>query len=99
MRLRIKELRQKRGLTQQQLGEAAGLSKPFVSQLENGRREPSAQTLEALADYLGVKVVDLFEGGGAEGLAGLAEIHGRLSPRGREQLFRIALTLLDDPDQ
>lgn len=97
MKLRIKEFRKGRGLTQQQLGEAVGLSKPFVSQLERGEREPSAQSLQAFADYFGVKIADLFQTGEAEDIAALAEVHAQLSPTARAQLLQIAVTLLGEP--
>src|SRR6266508_5346048 len=49
---KIRELRQRRGLTVQQLAEATGLSKGFVSQVENERTSPSLATLQDLARSL-----------------------------------------------
>src|SRR5204862_362435 len=46
---KIKDLRLRRGLTVQQLGEATGLSKGFISQVENSRTSPSLATLQDLA--------------------------------------------------
>src|SRR5262245_38289983 len=51
---RLKELREAAGLTQQQLGERAGMHKLSVAKLEQGLREPSWATVQALADALGV---------------------------------------------
>lgn len=51
--------REYRGLTQQRLAEAAGISKPFLSQLENGQREPSIDAVKRLAAALAVDVDDL----------------------------------------
>ena len=42
---KIRDLRLRPGLTVQQLAEATGLSKGFVSQVENGRTSPSLATL------------------------------------------------------
>lgn len=98
MRLRVRELRKERGLTLQQLAEAVGLSKPFLSQLETGSREPGPQTLQALADYFRVGVPDLFDGEAeAADLGELATLHERMTPQQRATLLRMALALLDDP--
>ena len=51
---RLKELREAAGLTQQQLGERAGMHKLSVAKLEQGLREPSWATVQALADALAV---------------------------------------------
>jgi transcriptional regulator with XRE-family HTH domain len=102
MKLRIRELREEAGLTQQQLGDAAGLSKPFVSQLETGRRQPSSQTIRALADYfgrrLGTNLTDLFDVGDEKAeFAALVAVHDRLPPEKRDLLLQLAVALLDDP--
>jgi DNA-binding XRE family transcriptional regulator len=51
--------REHRGLTQQQLADQAGISKPYLSQLEAGKRTGSATVLSALAQALNVLVDDL----------------------------------------
>ncbi|HYT92782.1 MAG TPA: helix-turn-helix transcriptional regulator [Gemmataceae bacterium] len=51
---RLKELREAAGLTQQQLAQRAGLHKLSVAKLEQGLREPSWATVQALAAALGV---------------------------------------------
>lgn len=45
----VKEWRQYRGLTQEQLAERVGMSKSNISQLEQARQGYSAEGLEALA--------------------------------------------------
>lgn len=52
--LRLKELREQAGLTQPQLADRAKLSKAGVADLEQGRREPSWSTVQALCAALGV---------------------------------------------
>ena len=49
---KIRDLRQRRGLTVQQLAGATGLSKGFISQVENHRTSPSLATLHDLARAL-----------------------------------------------
>lgn len=50
----IKVWREFRGLTQQQLADAAGISKPYLSQIETGKRKGSTDILSALARALQV---------------------------------------------
>lgn len=56
---RLYELRQAKGWLQQQLADAAGLSKGGVTQLEQGRRSPSLETAIAIARAMGVSLDSL----------------------------------------
>src|SRR2546422_4201931 len=56
---RIRDLRFRRGLTVQQLAGASGLSKGFISQVENERTSPSLATLRDLASALSTSVAYL----------------------------------------
>jgi len=56
---KIRDLRFRRGLTVQQLAEASGLSKGFISQVENDRTSPSLATLRDLARALDTTVAYL----------------------------------------
>jgi transcriptional regulator with XRE-family HTH domain len=57
---RLRRYREDRGWTQAVLAEQAGVSKPYLSELEGGAgRRPSGQILLKLADALGVTVADL----------------------------------------
>jgi transcriptional regulator with XRE-family HTH domain len=51
---RLKELRERAGLTQPELAERAGLSKDGIAHLEQGRREPAWATVLTLCQALGV---------------------------------------------
>ena len=59
----IRVWREYRGLTQQQLAEAAGISKPYLSQLETGKRTGTAEVLAAIARALNISLDDLVTGG------------------------------------
>ena len=50
----IKLWREHRGLTQQELAKRAGISKPYLSQIETGKRQGTVETLSALARSLDV---------------------------------------------
>ena len=56
---RLRELRNKKGLTQEELGRAAGLTSVYISNLENGFAVPSLTTILQLAGALRCKVVSL----------------------------------------
>lgn len=58
---RIRELRALKGLTQEELAEAVGVSTDFISLIERGQRAPSFENLEQLAEAFQVKVSELFE--------------------------------------
>jgi transcriptional regulator with XRE-family HTH domain len=47
------------GLTQEQLAFRAGLSRPYVSQLERDLKSPTLDTLFLLCDALGVSAADV----------------------------------------
>jgi DNA-binding XRE family transcriptional regulator len=51
--------REYRKLTQQQVAEAAGISKPYLSQLESGQRKGTTEVLQAVAKVLNVSLDDL----------------------------------------
>ena len=48
-----------RGLTQQELADQVGISKPYLSQIETGKRTGTAEVLAAIASALGVTIEDV----------------------------------------
>ena len=48
----VRELRLSRGMSQAQLAYEAGLSQPYLSQLENGHRDPALTTILRVARAL-----------------------------------------------
>ena len=55
----VKVWREYRQLTQSQLAQAVGMSVPFLSQVETGKRQASTRIIAALAKALRVRVDDL----------------------------------------
>ncbi|GAB4444149.1 MAG: hypothetical protein Kow0031_26530 [Anaerolineae bacterium] len=55
----IRVWRDYRGLTQQQVAQASGISKPYLSQLESGQRKGTAEVLAAVARALNVSLDDI----------------------------------------
>lgn len=82
---RLRQLRQARRLTQEQLAERAGLSNKFVGEVERGKGNPTLTTLAALSEALGVGLVDLL---------GLETDRPHLTPRQASQV-REALASLE----
>lgn len=62
MKLRIRELRLAKGLTQHQIAAKAGISQSYFNEIETGRKTVNARRLEQIADALGVQVADLVIG-------------------------------------
>jgi transcriptional regulator with XRE-family HTH domain len=59
--LRVKALRQRRGLSQEELAERIDRSLNAVSSIERGRTLPNFTTLERLSEVLGVPVREFFD--------------------------------------
>ena len=58
---RLRELREKRGLTLEQVADALGLRNQYVSNYELGKRRPDFETLSKFADFYHVSVDYLLE--------------------------------------
>jgi len=58
---RLKELRQQRGMTQSELAKASRLSVGFIRAIEQGIHAPSFESIEIIAQALGVEEKTLFE--------------------------------------
>jgi transcriptional regulator with XRE-family HTH domain/quercetin dioxygenase-like cupin family protein len=63
---RLKGLRLKAGLTLRELARQTNVSPSFVSQIENGKSQPSVATLYAFAQLLDVSIDELFDQRGGE---------------------------------
>jgi putative transcriptional regulator len=61
IRLRVKDYRERQGLTQVELAEKAGVRRATVSDYERGRLRIDLATLEKLANALGVDAAMLIE--------------------------------------
>lgn len=56
----LRHLRTQKGLTQEQLSAAAGLSQQLISKIERGLHvNPTCRTLRAISEALDVSVVEL----------------------------------------
>lgn len=88
--MRLKEIREARGISQRQAAIALNLSPTVYNRYENGLREPSNVVMLAMADYFGVSVDDLLGRDTKKAPADAGdELRGRISrlnPQNREAL-------------
>jgi DNA-binding XRE family transcriptional regulator len=56
---KVKVWRNHRGLTARDLAEATGLSAPYISEIEGGRKEGSISAMKKIAEALKVDIDDL----------------------------------------
>lgn len=61
MQSRVRELRAERGLSQQALGEAVGVSRQTINAIETGRYDPSLTLAVHLARFFGSTVEEVFD--------------------------------------
>lgn len=57
---RIKELREKRGLTVNKLANLAGISQSYLRDVELGNKNPTVETLSYFCDALGISLKEFF---------------------------------------
>ena len=57
----IRVLRKSRGLSQEQLAKASGVSTKYISLLENEARNVTIDVIESVAKSLNVRAIELFE--------------------------------------
>ncbi len=55
-RIRLKELREKMGLSQYAFADRFGISQSTIGNWEAGKREPNFKTMQRIADFFGVTV-------------------------------------------
>ncbi len=60
MKNRIEEIRGERGIRQEELAKALGVSRQTISSLENGRYNPSIMLAFKLAKFFGMSIEEIF---------------------------------------
>jgi len=94
MKIRLKELRKSRDWTQDFLAEKLGVSKSHVSEMETGKKNPSAPMLDKIAKTFSLKVPELFEASGADTDAAIvAALMQGMTAEERQLVVRLAMTV------
>lgn len=57
----LRMMRERRGITQEDLALKSGLTQGYINFLENGKRGYSKKSLEKIANALGIQISELFE--------------------------------------
>ena len=60
----IRQQRERSAMSLRKLAEAAGISNPYLSQIERGLRKPSAEILKSIARALSISAETLYERAG-----------------------------------
>jgi transcriptional regulator with XRE-family HTH domain len=66
----IRHQRERSAMSLRKLAETAGISNPYLSQIERGLRRPSAEILKSLARALSISAETLYERAGLLDVAG-----------------------------
>jgi len=84
------------------LADKAGISNPYLSQIERGLRKPSAEILKALARGLSIQAESLYiqaglleDGDTAPSVRKSVEADERLTPRQKQVLLELYRTLVE----
>lgn len=64
--LALRDTRQRQGRTLREVSAVAGVSLGYLSEVERGRKEPSAELLLAICTALGLRLADLLRAVGDE---------------------------------
>lgn len=91
MSLRIRQIRESKGWTQEHLASLAGLSRSQLAMIERETRPANTLRLNAIAAALGVRTEDLFDSG--DDVARISQIIRDLDPDDRAALVRMAEAL------
>ena len=60
MGYKIKEVRESKNISQEELSKKSGVSRTIISALENGKTNTTSKTLTSIAKALGVSVDQIF---------------------------------------
>jgi transcriptional regulator with XRE-family HTH domain len=95
MKLRLKEMRSNAGMTLDDLASLVGMSRSYVSEIENGRKQINGRRLEQFAKAFGVRPQDLLDDGGLPAdILDHLNVLLKLAPENRVAVVRHAIALL-----
>ena len=100
--IRIKEAREAKHLTQQQLAEIVGLSSTHISVIERGVKAPKLETFVEIANALGVTsdflLLDVLDNSLQIAATELSEQIKRLSPKEQQKILKAVSILAGEDD-
>lgn len=94
MRLKLRELRKKKGWTLDVAAARLGITKSHLSEVETGKKNLSAPMMDAAAKLFDVHVTQLYDAGDyAADLSAIAQELENMTPQQREAAVRIVRSL------
>ncbi len=102
----IRQQRERSAMSLRKLAEAAGVSNPYLSQIERGLRKPSAEIMKSIARALSIRAEALYERAGLlEGVGEMISVKGAiesdtaLTPSQKQALMQIYVSFISDDNQ
>ena len=102
----IRQQRQRANLSLRRLADRAGISNPYLSQIERGIRKPSAQILKQLSRALSISAETLYsraglieDGADPPTVVEAIESDERLTPRQKQVLLEVYRTLIENSSE
>ncbi|HSM01163.1 MAG TPA: helix-turn-helix transcriptional regulator [Acidimicrobiia bacterium] len=101
----IRQQRERSAISIRKLAERAGISNPYLSQIERGLRKPSAEILKRIAKGLSVSAESLYERAGlledrdAPDVEDAIGSDPELSERQKQALTQIYRSFVSSPDE
>lgn len=92
--VRIKELRKKRGLSQEQLSEKAEITPNYLSRVERGTENPTLDMFMKLANALEVEMWEMFDFGHRGSRRDLKSILNKIAGEADEENLMLAIKVL-----
>jgi len=97
----IREQRERSALSLRKLADQAGISNPYLSQIERGLRRPSADIMQAIAGALSIRAESLYERAGlldeaaVPGVTEAIEADDRMTSKQKQALVEIYQSFVD----
>lgn len=101
----IRQQRERSAISLRKLAERAGISNPYLSQIERGLRKPSAEILKSIARALSISAETLFEHAGllegreATDIEAAIRLDETLNERQKQALTEIYRSFVTGPDE
>jgi transcriptional regulator with XRE-family HTH domain len=101
----IRQQRERSAISLRKLAERAGISNPYLSQIERGLRKPSAEILKSIARALSISAETLFERAGlleareATDIEAAIRLDETLNERQKQALTEIYRSFVTGPDE
>lgn len=91
---RIKELRKKKDLSQEELSEQAEITPNYLSRIERGTENPTLDMFVKLSNALGVEIWELFDFGHGVSRKDLKSLLIKIGGEADEEKLRLAVKVL-----